>query len=112
VLDDLSEPEPDLCLARPRADFYAGGHPRPADVILVIEVADSSLGFDRGVKVPLYARAGIPAVWIVDLGRKLVHVYSGPSPDGYLERHTRRAGEHLSLSVPPVTIDVAGLFFD
>lgn len=109
-LDDLSEPEPDLCLARPRADLYSGAHPGPADVLLLIEVADSSIGYDRGIKLPLYARSGIAAVWILDLGRRLVEAYSGPSPDGYLERRTLRSGDRLEIPGTDVSIDAGQLF--
>lgn len=96
-LDDRSEPEPDLCLARSRSDFYAAGHPEPGDVLLIVEVADTSIGYDQQVKLPLYARAGIPELWIVDLGRDAVDVYRGPSRDGYVERRTFQAGEELQL---------------
>ena len=65
-----------------RDDFYASGHPTPADVLLVIEVADSSTQFDRDVKVPLYARSGIPEVWRVDLQEDRVETFSQPAPDG------------------------------
>ncbi|HET9765457.1 MAG TPA: Uma2 family endonuclease [Thermoanaerobaculia bacterium] len=109
-LDDLNEPEPDLCLARPRADLYSGAHPGPADVLLLIEVADSSIGYDRGIKLPLYARSGIAAVWILDLGRRLVEAYSGPSPDGYLERRTLRSGDRLEIPGTDVSIDAGQLF--
>jgi Uma2 family endonuclease len=109
-LDDHSEPEPNVCLARPQPDLYAGGHPGPADALLLIEVSDSSLAYDRGIKVPLYARSGIPAVWIVDLGRSVVHVYSGPSAEGYLERRTSRAGDRLGIPGTDVTVDAGDLF--
>jgi Uma2 family endonuclease len=109
-LDDNSEPEPDICVARPRPDLYAGGHPGPADVLLLIEVSDSSLGYDRGIKVPLYARSGIEAVWIVDLGRSVVHAYSGPSADGYLERRTAHAGDGLGIPGTDLKIDAGDLF--
>jgi Uma2 family endonuclease len=68
-IGEESEPEPDVALLRPRADFYAGGHPTPADVLLLVEVVDTSLRYERDVKVPLYARAGIPEVWLLILGR-------------------------------------------
>jgi Uma2 family endonuclease len=67
VLNEYSEPEPDITVLRYREDFYAGGHPRPEDVLLVIEVADTSLQYDRDVKLPLYAAHGIPEYWLVDL---------------------------------------------
>jgi Uma2 family endonuclease len=66
-LSNLSEPEPDVAVLRPRADFYAGAHPTPADVLLLVEVVDTTLRYDRRVKLPLYARSGIPEVWLVIL---------------------------------------------
>jgi len=66
-LDDHSEPEPDIALLRRREDFYKSSHPTPDDVLLVVEIADSSLLFDRNIKVPLYARHGIVEVWLVDV---------------------------------------------
>src|SRR2546426_2118990 len=70
ALTETSEPQPDLALLRPRADFYAAGHPGPEDVLLMVEVADTSATSDRAVKVPLYARAGIEEVWLIDLQKK------------------------------------------
>ncbi|MFN3982722.1 MAG: Uma2 family endonuclease [Caldilinea sp.] len=82
-LDDHSEPQPDLILLAPQDDFYKRSLPRPADILLVIEVADSSLAYDRTVKMPLYANAGIPEVWIVNLTDRWIEVYRDPSPAGY-----------------------------
>ncbi|MCB1035695.1 MAG: Uma2 family endonuclease [Acidobacteria bacterium] len=83
VLGDHSEPQPDLALLKPRADFYSEMHPRPEDVFLLIEVADSSLAYDREAKVPLYARYGVPEVWIADLEGKIVEVLREPTETGY-----------------------------
>src|ERR671938_544657 len=66
-LDAYSEPEPDVALLRPRADYYESGHPTPADALLIVEVADTSADYDRIIKLPLYAKAGIPEAWLVDL---------------------------------------------
>src|SRR3954471_14581118 len=77
------EPQPDLAILRFRADFYASLGPRPEDVLLLIEVSDSSVSYDRRVKAPLYASNGIPEYWVVDLGRGQVVVYRDPSPEGY-----------------------------
>ncbi len=82
VLGDISEPQPDLALLRPRPDFYAE-HPRPEDILLLIEVADTSLAYDREVKVPTYARYGVQEVWIADLGGARVEIYLRPTADGY-----------------------------
>ena len=89
-LEEHSEPQPDLAVIRFRSDFYREAHPSAADVLLVVEVADSSADLDREVKVPLYARAGIPEVWVVDLAAGAVDVYRGASPQGY--RHHRPMG--------------------
>jgi Uma2 family endonuclease len=82
-LGKLSEPQPDLCLLKPRANYYADGHPGPEDVLLLIEVASTSLPFDRDVKLPLYARAEIPEVWLFDLEAERVHVFLEPIGDAY-----------------------------
>ena len=84
-LDQRSEPEPDLALLRPRADFYAQSHPTPEDILLLIEVSDSTLDYDRDIKMPLYAKAGIPEVWLLDLVNRRLAIYRRPSPDGYRE---------------------------
>lgn len=78
-----SEPEPDLMLLRPRDDFYEGANPTPADTLLVIEICNSSLRYDREVKVPLYAAQGVPEVWLVDLQHRRLELYRDASADGY-----------------------------
>lgn len=101
-LDQSSEPQPDLAILRRRADFYVtGGHPGPADILLLAEVADSSLRFDRMVKLPLYARAGIAELWIVDLKRRAVDAYRGPAGDGYGGMTTHQPGEQVALVLAP-----------
>ena len=82
-LSGHSEPEPDLALFAPRDDFYEHALPRPADVLLVIEIADSALVRDRDVKLPLYARHGVPEAWLVDLEGRRLTVHTDPTPDGY-----------------------------
>ena len=81
-LNGDSESLPDLALVRPREDFYTGNHPTPADVFLLVEVADSSLQFDREKKLPLYARAGIAEFWLVNLVSRNVEVYRRPDGTG------------------------------
>ena len=80
-LDEVSEPQPDITILRPRADFYTTAHPGPADVLLVIEVADTSLAYDLGTKVPLYARHGIPEVWVIDAATRRTRVFRQPVGD-------------------------------
>lgn len=77
-LDDTNEPEPDIAVLRPRADRYTTSHPGAADVLLVIEVADTSLGYDLGTKVPLYARHSIPEVWVIDTATRRTYVFRRP----------------------------------
>jgi Uma2 family endonuclease len=100
-LDEYSEPEPDITLLRPRADFYIMAHPGPEDVLLLIEVAESSLSYDKGRKAPLYARAGIIEFWVVDLLNKAIQVYRKPSQKGYLETRQVRRGGRLSPQALP-----------
>jgi Uma2 family endonuclease len=106
-LSKYSEPQPDLAMLRPRGDFYASGHPGPEDVLLIVEVADTSVEYDRTVKVPLYARAAIPEVWLVDLASDIVEVYRRPSTTGY--QIAQRANRRDTLSVealPGITVSV------
>lgn len=107
-LDQHSEPQPDVAVLRFRHDFYRDAHPRPADVLLVVEVAETSAQTDRVEKVPLYARAGIPEVWIVDLGGRLVEVYREPSSDGYRQHQRFGPGDRLaSVTLPVITVPAA-----
>ncbi len=111
-LDRSSEPQPDLAVLRRRADFYASGErPGPADVLLVVKVADSSLRFDRTVKLPLYARAGIAELWIVDLRRRVVEVHQKPAGDGYGETTTHWSGDQLALAIAPEIVVKLDLVF-
>lgn len=98
-----SEPEPDVIVARPRRDFYEGGHPTAEDTLLVIEVADSSLYTDRAIKIPIYAREYIAEVWIVDLTEDVVHIYTEPMNGEYLNVRTLHLGDVL---VPTLIKDV------
>jgi Uma2 family endonuclease len=92
-LNDFSEPEPDLALLRLRDDFYRDAHPTPADVLLVIEVADTTLAYDRQVKVPLYAKAGIAESWIINLTEEQIDIYSGLADGAYQTSVNFRRGE-------------------
>jgi len=109
-LDEYSEPQPDLMLLKPVGDDYTSQHPVPEDVFLLIEVADTTLGLDREKKLPLYGRAGIAEVWIVDLVARTIEIYREPHFSGYGSQRILRAGEHASpLAFPDVMIDVAEL---
>lgn len=104
-----SVPEPDIALLLARPDFYATGKPRPADVLLLIEVADSSLDYDREVKRPLYAESGIGEYWIVNLPDQSLEVYRAPAADGtYGSVQTLRRGQQIEVAALPgliVTVD-------
>ncbi|MGH7699531.1 MAG: Uma2 family endonuclease, partial [Gemmatimonadales bacterium] len=107
VLGSHGEPQPDVCLLKPRADFYAGAHPRAEDVLLVVEVADTSDQDDRERKIPAYARAGIPEAWLVALPADAVEVYREPMPEGYREvRRLERGATLTPLRLPELTLAV------
>jgi Uma2 family endonuclease len=100
-LDRMSEPQPDFVLLAPRADDYTGGHPGPEDVLLAIEVSDSSLRFDRTIKLPLYGGHGIREYWIVDLVGRCVEVCRQPHPGGYASVTRAAPGEDLEPEALP-----------
>lgn len=104
-IPDLSEPEPDLALVQPRADYYAEAHPLPSDVTLLVEVADSSLRIDREIKAPVYAAADIAHYWIINLPEQQIELYAQPQGDRYQKLHTVQRGE--MVSVPGLGIEVA-----
>jgi len=109
-LGPRSEPQPDVALLRYRPDFYRAGHPGPNDVMVVIEVGDSSVDFDREVKTPLYAASGIPEVWIIDLIADRVEVYRGPGRRGHSEGARRSRGERVSpLALPDLVLEVSAI---
>lgn len=108
-LDAYNEPEPDVMLLRPRADDYQGRHPDAGDVLLLVELSESSLNYDRGTKLPLYARHGVPEVWIVDLRGAAVEVYRLPAQDGYHVKERLTDGPLAPVLVPGITVDVGAL---
>lgn len=103
-----SEPVPDIMLLRPRADGYCSFLPQPADVMLVIEVSDTTIARDRG-KLAIYARAAIPEAWIVDVTRRIVIVCRDPSAEGYLSV-SEAAGAVSPLALPEIQLSVPMLF--
>lgn len=111
VLSNYSAPQPDLALLRPREDFYTTSHPGPLDVLLLIEVADTTLHDDREVKASLYATHGVPEYWIVDLEGKGVHVFREPQSGRYRQTFTATGPEVLvPVRLPDVRIDVSKIF--
>ena len=107
-LGGRTEPEPDITLLRPRPDYYRRAHPVPEDVLLLIEVADTSQDYDRDIKAPLYARYGIAEYWLIDLEEERIEVYRSPSPEGYREVAIVERGESLHMQAFPdvaLTVD-------
>ncbi len=106
-LGDLSEPEPDFMLLKPNDDFYCSRHPNADDVLLLIEVADSSLSFDQNQKLRLYANHHIPEYWLMNLNDACVEVYRQPHGDCYGEKTTLRVGDSIALSqLDSITINM------
>ena len=109
-LSDFSEPQPDIALLKPRKDFYSNSHPTPDDVLVVIEVADTSVDYDRNVKLPLYARAGIPEAWLMVLPKELIEVHSQPKDGKYQKVQRLKRGKTLvSLTIPTFSCKVEEL---
>ena len=104
-LDNRSEPQPDISVLKWRADFYAQGHPLPEDVLIAIEVADTTLESDRNVKLPSYARASIPEAWLVDLVNDRVEIHSSPAQGIYQEvRFVLRRQKVISKTIPSLKL--------
>jgi Uma2 family endonuclease len=109
-LNARNEPQPDIAVLRPRADFYRHATPAPEDVLLVVEIASSSLRYDRTVKARLYAREGVPEMWLLDLAADAIEVRRDPSPDGYRSTRTVGRGETIAPAhLPESTLPVADL---
>lgn len=103
-LDEWSEPQPDLALLRPRDDFYAAAHPGPHDVFLLVEVAETSVASDRTHKLPLYAAAGVAAVWLIDLPGATLEVCTEPQDGAYSSARRVIAADHVA---PGAFLDVS-----
>ena len=100
-LDDGSEPEPDVMLLRPRADYYDTAHPTPADTFLVIEVSDSTLEYDRRHKAHIYGRAGVAQTLVLNLPEDCIENFTEPGPQGYGRHTIHRRGDKIRLIALP-----------
>ena len=109
VTNSQSAPEPDIAVLKPKSDFYANRHPRATDTLLVIEVADSSLSTDREVKLPLYAKAGIPEYWIINLEKNEIEAHRSPQEDIYTLREILRPGKTITFFGLDIEIEVEQL---
>ncbi len=107
-LDDLSEPEPDFMLLKPNPDFYSSRHPVTDDVLLLIEVADSSLSFDQNQKLRLYALHNVPEYWLLNLNDNCLEVYRKPKGEVYAEKTTLYHGDKITLSqLAEITVQIS-----
>jgi Uma2 family endonuclease len=110
-LSDRSAPQPDLAVLRPNPRKYRDAYPIPDDVLLLVEISDSSLRRDRELKLPMYARAGIQEYWIVDVQDEVVDVYTSPANLNYASARTFRRGEFISpAAFPDLAIAVDDIF--
>ena len=109
-LSRSSEPQPDVSLLRPRRDDYVKAHPGAKDTLLAIEVSETTLRYDRDIKVPLYARHGIPEVWIVDLVGEQIHFFRAPETGKYPDVSSTKEPGVVALGVlSDVTVDLTGI---
>jgi Uma2 family endonuclease len=112
-LSDISEPQPDFALVKPRPDFYKKKHPGPDDTFLIIEVSESSLRYDLQVKAPLYARHGIPEFWVIDLNGRQVRFFRSPEAGQYGHvTSTGAPGVVAPVALPEVQIDLTHVLDD
>jgi Uma2 family endonuclease len=111
ILSELSVPEPDVALLKPRADYYSRAHPKASDVLLAVEVSDNTLAFDLHTKIPLYARCRIAEAWVVNVNERVVHVFREPGTQGYGKSFIAKVGDDVVCeAVPKAVIQVAELF--
>ena len=107
-LDEFNEPQPDVALLKRRDDFYRSRSAGPSDIFLIVEVSYSSLAYDRGVKLSLYAEFGIPEVWIANIPARTVEAYTDPSGGEYATRRTFYPGQTVSpAAFPDIALPVA-----
>ena len=109
-LSDASEPQPDIAIILRRPEGYLAAHPTPADVLLIIEVADSSLEYDRNIKAHIYGRSGVPETWVRNLPEDCIERFIEPGPDGYARHTVHRRGETLTpVALPDLELAVGDL---
>jgi Uma2 family endonuclease len=110
-LNNNSEPQPDLVLLKPREDFYSTQHPTPDDIFLLIEVADSSIDYDRNIKLPIYAESKIQEVWLIDLNQNFLEVYKNPQENYYQNMQKLSSHNIVTLNSPcEIEIPLGKLF--
>ena len=100
-LGDHSDPQPDIAILRYREDDYSDKPPSAEDVLLIIEVSDSTLAYDRGTKADIYARFNVPEIWVMNLPEDCIEGFSDPGPEGYTRQTTYRRGDKISPAALP-----------
>ncbi|MCA1594329.1 MAG: Uma2 family endonuclease, partial [Acidobacteria bacterium] len=109
-LSDFSEPQPDIALLKPRDDFYEHSLPTANDILLLIEVSDTTLEYDRQIKLPLYARSGVPEVWIVNLPDEQIETHAHPSGGSYQTTgHAARGDELQSHTLADLRLNASDI---
>lgn len=108
LLDEFSEPEPDVVLATPPFEKYFDNHPTPKEILLILEIADTTLGYDRNTKGSAYARAGIRQYILLNVQEKTLEDYREPGSDGFQSKQTLRAGQNFNLvAFPELSLPVS-----
>ena len=100
-LDDMSEPQPDLTLLQRRPDFHQAGNPQSEDVLLLVEVADTTVQSDRDIKIPLYADDNISEVWLMNVNERCLEVYREPTAEGYQNVQRLEEGQTVTVQAFP-----------
>lgn len=107
-IDEHNEPEPDIALLKPREDFYEENHPTPQDILLVIEVSDPTIEYDREIKKALYAEAGIVKFWLINLKQNTIETYFSPANGTYYQMQIFERGQTLqSKNLPDLSLAVS-----
>jgi len=110
IANDFSEPEPDVAILKYRADFYENEHPHGRDVLLVIEVADTSYAYDRNIKLPIYAESGVPEYWLINLDKQEIYAFWQPMGNAYKFSELARKGEILKTQHFDLEFDTNQIF--
>ncbi len=110
-LDKYSEPQPDVSILKMQEDFYASHHPLPQNAFLVIEVCDTTFNIDHDIKLPLYAQAGVPEVWLADVNKKRILRFMNPTDDAYASREEFSSKDRIAPGAfPDVALDLSWFF--
>ncbi|MDX1943025.1 MAG: Uma2 family endonuclease, partial [Saprospiraceae bacterium] len=110
IASNFSEPEPDIAILKYRADFYDNQIPSAKDVFLIIEISDTSIVYDKKIKLPLYAQSGVPECWLVDLTKQEIHIYWQPHGNAYKFSELVKLGETIKAQYFDLQLDTNQIF--